>query len=106
MRASFLLQLPHHPALRLGARTLVMGIRNDTPHSFADGGRHLEPDAAVAAARQMVADGADLVDIGGESTRPGAAPLSTDEEWRRVGPVIEQLRGAIDVPISIDTYKA
>jgi dihydropteroate synthase len=83
-----------------------MGVLNVTPDSFADGGRYVDPDVAAAAARQMVADGADLVDIGGESTRPGAAPLAADEEWRRVGPVLERIGGTLGVPISIDTYKA
>jgi dihydropteroate synthase len=83
-----------------------MGIVNVTPDSFADGGVHFDPDAAIAGALAMVADGADLLDVGGESTRPGAAPLDAAEELRRVLPVLEGLRGRVDVPISIDTYKA
>jgi dihydropteroate synthase len=83
-----------------------MGIVNVTPDSFADGGRRLEPDRAIADALQMEADGADLLDIGGESTRPGSEPLPLEEEWRRVGPVLEGLRGRARVPVSIDTYKA
>ncbi len=83
-----------------------MGILNITPDSFADGGRHLDVDRAVAAGVRMVADGADLLDIGGESTRPGADPLPEDEELRRVLPVLERLASQVDVPISIDTYKA
>jgi dihydropteroate synthase len=98
--------LPDGRALELGARTLVMGIVNVTPDSFADGGVRVDPDRAAADALQMAADGADLVDIGGESTRPGAAPLPLEEEWRRVGPVLERLAGRANVPISIDTYKA
>jgi dihydropteroate synthase len=93
-------------ALELGARTLVMAILNVTPDSFADGGRHLDPDAAADAAVRMAADGADIIDIGGESTRPGAEPVPADEERRRVLPVIERLAPRIDIPISIDTYKA
>jgi dihydropteroate synthase len=93
-------------ALDLGARTLVMGIVNVTPDSFADGGRPVDPDRAIAAAIEMAAAGADLVDVGGESTRPGAAPLAVDEELARVVPVLEGLRGRLDVPVSIDTYKA
>ena len=81
-----------------------MGIVNVTPDSFSDGGRLLDPDAAAAAARQMVAAGAALVDVGGESTRPGAEPVSLDEELRRVVPVLERLAGG--VPLSIDTAKA
>jgi len=83
-----------------------MGIVNVTPDSFADGGERFDPDRAIADAVQMVADGADIIDIGGESTRPGAEPLPADEEWRRVAPVIEGIRARVDVPISIDTYKA
>ena len=83
-----------------------MAIVNVTPDSFADGGLRLDPDRAADDARRMAADGADLIDIGGESTRPGAEPLPEDEEWRRVGPVLERLSGRIDVPLSIDTYKA
>ncbi len=98
--------LPGGHALDLGARTLVMGIVNVTPDSFADGGVRFDPDRALADALQMVADGADILDIGGESTRPGADPLPLEEEWRRVGPVLEGLRGRTGVPSSIDTYKA
>jgi dihydropteroate synthase len=90
----------------LGRRTLVMGILNVTPDSFSDGGRFARLDAALAHATRMVADGADVIDVGGESTRPGHAPVSADEEIARVVPVIERLASAIGVPISIDTSKA
>jgi dihydropteroate synthase len=90
----------------LGARTLVMAIVNVTPDSFADGGVRVDPDVAIADARRMAAEGADLIDIGGESTRPSARPLDAGEELRRVTPVLEGLRGRVDVPVSIDTYKA
>ena len=83
-----------------------MAIVNVTPDSFADGGLRFDPEVAIADALQMVADGADLLDIGGESTRPGAAPLPVEEELRRIEPVLEGLRGRAGVPISIDTYKA
>jgi len=83
-----------------------MGIVNVTPDSFSDGGVRLDPEQAIADAIQMVADGADLLDIGGESTRPGAPPVDADEEWRRVGPVLEGLCGRVPVPVSIDTTKA
>jgi dihydropteroate synthase len=83
-----------------------MAIVNVTPDSFADAGRRLDPAVAIADAERMVADGADVVDIGGESTRPGAEPLAADEEWRRIAPVIEGVRRRTDVPISVDTYKA
>ncbi|MBO9605935.1 MAG: dihydropteroate synthase [Paenibacillaceae bacterium] len=92
--------------LLLGAKTLLMGIVNVTPDSFSDGGRYNTVDKAVAHARQLVADGADIIDIGGESTRPGAAAVSLKEELQRVVPVIEALRDAVDVPLSVDTYKA
>jgi len=98
---------PGNVALELGKRTLVMGILNATPDSFSDGGRYRAVEAAVAHARQMAADGADLIDIGGESTRPGYAPVSLEEELARVLPVIRAVREALpDMPISIDTYKA
>jgi dihydropteroate synthase len=84
-------------------RPSVMGIVNVTPDSFSDGGVHLDPDDAVAAARRMVEEGAAIVDIGGESTRPGSAGVSLDEELRRVLPVLERLA---DVPVSIDSSKA
>lgn len=85
-------------------RPLVMGILNATPDSFSDGGRYVERGEALRRAEQMLLDGADLIDIGGESTRPGAPPVPLDEELERVIPLIEQLRGA-NVPISVDTYK-
>jgi len=83
-----------------------MGILNVTPDSFADGGAPLTPDAAIARAIHMARAGADLIDIGGESTRPGAEPVSAEEEWRRLAPVLEGLRNRLDVPVSIDTSKA
>ncbi len=79
-RAHFTLQLPGNRVLTLGDRTLVMGILNVTPDSFADGGLYLDPGAAEAAAIEMAACGADLIDVGGESTRPGSDPISADEE--------------------------
>ncbi len=89
----------------LRGRTLVMGIVNVTPDSFSDGGRYLEVDAAIAHAHRLIADGADLVDVGGESTRPGATRLDPADEMRRVVPVVRSLAGA-GVPISIDTMNA
>ena len=86
------------------SRPLVMGIVNVTPDSFSDGGQHLQRDAALAHAQQLIAEGADMLDIGGESTRPGALPVSVQEELDRVLPVIEGLRGA-PVPLSIDTLQ-
>ncbi|MCX7192788.1 MAG: dihydropteroate synthase [Proteobacteria bacterium] len=84
------------------SRPLVMGILNVTPDSFSDGGLHSQRDAAVAHAHQLIAEGADIIDIGGESTRPGAAPVSVQQELDRVLPVIEKLQ---DFPVSIDTFK-
>jgi dihydropteroate synthase len=85
-------------------RPLVMGILNVTPDSFSDGGRYVARDDALRQAERMIRDGADMLDIGGESTRPGAAPLPLDEELARVVPIVEALRDA-GVPISVDTYK-
>jgi dihydropteroate synthase len=85
------------------SRPSVMGVVNVTPDSFSDGGVHLDPGAAAAAARRMVGEGAAIVDVGGESTRPGSGPVSLEQELRRVVPVLEQLDG---VPVSIDTAKA
>lgn len=90
----------------LNSKTWVMGILNVTPDSFSDGGNFNELDAAVKQAEKMVADGADIIDIGGESTRPGFAPVSEEEELKRVLPIIKAIREKLDVPISIDTYKA
>ncbi len=92
--------------LPVGERTLVMGVLNVTPDSFSDGGRLLDLDAAVARGLAMVADGADVVDVGGESTRPGAEEVPVGEELRRVVPVIERLAAEAGVPVSIDTRKA
>ncbi|MGE5751474.1 MAG: dihydropteroate synthase [Nitrospirota bacterium] len=92
--------------LDLGSRTHVMGILNVTPDSFSDGGLYNDSAKAVLRAREMAAAGADIIDIGGESTRPGAEPLSEEEELRRIIPVIEHLVAEFTVPISVDTYKA
>ena len=95
-----------HRSFVVGRRTLVLGVLNVTPDSFSDGGRYLEPDAAVAHARSIVDEGADLVDIGAESTRPGAAPISPEMEWGRLAPVLGRLVEAVPVPISVDTRSA
>ena len=105
-RARYTIPLPDGGRLELGQRTLVMGIVNVTPDSFSDGGECLDPEHAVARALAMEAEGADLLDIGGESTRPGAAALSAGEELARVLPVLDRLVGRVRVPVSIDTYKA
>jgi dihydropteroate synthase len=87
-------------------RAALMGVVNVTPDSFSDGGLWFDASAAIARGIDMVVEGAAFLDVGGESTRPGAAPVSEDEELRRVLPVVEGLRAAVDVPISIDTRKA
>jgi dihydropteroate synthase len=92
--------------IRLGERTALMGILNVTPDSFSDGGRYSDPDCAYARALEMEEEGADIVDIGAESTRPGSARISAAEEWRRLAPVLKRLEGRLTVPISVDTYKA
>jgi dihydropteroate synthase len=104
-RRQIRLRLPAR-TLALGERTLVMGVLNVTPDSFSDGGLFLNADAAVARAVAMEAAGADIVDVGGESTRPGSLGVSAETELARVLPVIEKLRGKIRIPISVDTSKA
>jgi dihydropteroate synthase len=85
---------------------LIMGVLNVTPDSFSDGGNFFAAEKALERGLRMAAEGADIIDVGGESTRPGAEPVAAEEELRRVIPVIEKLRAKIDVPISIDTWKA
>ena len=92
--------------LPIGERTLIMGILNVTPDSFSDGAQFSSLDQALAHAEQMIAEGADIIDVGGESTRPGAVPVTAEEEIARVVPVIEALATRTDTPISIDTTKA
>jgi dihydropteroate synthase len=90
----------------IGQRTLIMGILNVTPDSFSDGGQFFTLDSAVARAEQMIAEGADIIDVGGESTRPGGVPVSAEEEIGRVVPVIEALVKRVNTPISVDTTKS
>jgi dihydropteroate synthase len=106
MPRQFVVPLPGGRRLQLGARTLVMGIINVTPDSFSDGGALLDPSRAIEAGIRLAAEGADLLDIGGESTRPGALPLSAAEELRRVLPVVDGIASRVSIPLSIDTYKA
>jgi dihydropteroate synthase len=110
-RKKFRLRLPAvaglpSRTLQLGERTLVMGVLNVTPDSFSDGGNYLDAEAAVARALEIESAGADILDIGGESTRPGAQSISAAEEMRRVIPVLEKLRGRLKIPISVDTSKS
>ncbi len=104
-RKKFRLRLPSR-TLVLGERTLMMGVVNVTPDSFSGDGLHLDTEAAVARALEMERDGADILDIGGESTRPDAEWLAADEELGRVIPVLNMLRGRLKIPISIDTNKS
>ncbi len=90
----------------LSSRTHLMGVLNVTPDSFSDGGKYFDVGSAVARGRQMAEEGADIVDIGGESTRPGSEPVSEEEEIRRVVPVIERMSRELNIPLSIDTYKS
>jgi len=92
--------------LLLGERTLLMGVLNVTPDSFSDGGKFMDPDRAFARAIELEEQGADIIDIGAESTRPGSGRVSEAEELRRLVPVLKRLRGKLAVPISVDTYKS
>jgi dihydropteroate synthase len=92
--------------LRLGKRTLIMGVLNITPDSFSDGGLFFEPHKAIEHGLRMAEAGADLIDVGGESSRPGSDPVPLDEELNRVIPIIEELASRLQIPISVDTYKS
>jgi len=105
MRRPFVWKLKSRE-LQLGERTLIMGVLNVTPDSFSDGGKFMDPDRAFARAVEIEEQGADILDIGAESTRPGSARISAAEEIRRLIPVLKRLRGKLTVPISVDTYKA
>jgi dihydropteroate synthase len=106
MRRRFVVPLPGDRSLVLGDRTQIMGVINVTPDSFSDGGVRVDPARAIDDGVRMVEEGAALLDVGGESTRPGAVPVGADEERRRVVPVIEGLAARVTVPISVDTYRA
>ena len=105
LRRKFRLKLRSR-TLTLGERTLVMGVLNVTPDSFSDGGKYEEPEAAIERALAMEREGADVLDIGGESTRPGAEETSAAEELDRILPVLEGLRGRLKIPVSVDTRRA
>src|ERR1700734_3861349 len=92
--------------LLLGERTLLMGVLNVTPDSFSDGGNYLDPDRAFARAVELEEQGADIIDIGAESTKPGSVRISEAEELRRLVPVLKRLRNKLTVPICVDTYKS
>jgi len=105
-RKHYTIRLPGGKELKLGDRTYVMGVVNVTPDSFSDGGKFYEIDRAVERARELINAGADIIDIGGESTRPFSDPIPLEEELKRTIPVIEAIRDFSDIPISIDTTKA
>lgn len=105
-RPSFRIEFPSGRVLDCGARAHVMGVLNVTPDSFSDGGRYFDREDAVSRGLRLAEEGADLIDVGGESTRPGSRPVSADDEKDRVLPVIERLADRLDVPISIDTQKS
>src|SRR5262249_15903948 len=105
MRKRFYWKLKHRE-LVLGDRTLLMGVLNVTPDSFSDGGKYLEPDRALARALELEEQGADVIDVGAESTKPGSARISAAQEMQRLVPVLKRLKGRLSVPISVDTYKA
>ena len=92
--------------IKLGERTVILGVLNVTPDSFSDGGKYQEPDRAYARALELEEQGADIIDVGAESTRPGSARISAEEELRRLIPVLKRLAGKLTVPVSVDTYKA
>jgi dihydropteroate synthase len=92
--------------IKLGERTALLGVLNLTPDSFSDGGKYSDPDRAFARALELEEQGADIIDIGAESTKPGSTRISAAEEMRRLIPVLKRLKGQLTVPISVDTYKA
>src|SRR6266852_3353232 len=104
-RRKFKLKLPSE-TLVLGERTLVMGVLNVTPDSFSDGGKFYAEEQAIEQALRMESEGADIIDIGGESTRPGSEGITIEEELRRLLPVLGGVRRVLKIPISIDTQKA
>src|SRR5215469_1905050 len=105
MRKLYFWKLKHRE-IKLGERTILMGVLNVTPDSFSDGGRYSDPDRAFARAVEMEEEGADVIDIGAESTRPGSQRIVAAEELRRLSPVLKKLKDRLTIPISIDTYKA
>src|ERR1700757_5033620 len=103
MRQQYKWVLPR-TVIELGERTAIMGILNVTPDSFSDGGQYFDPEKAIARGREIEQEGADIIDIGGESSRPGSEAVPEEEELQRVLPVIEGLAKAVKIPISVDTY--
>jgi dihydropteroate synthase len=105
MRKLYFWKLKHRE-IKLGERTVLMGVLNVTPDSFSDGGKYSDPDRAFARALELEEQGADILDIGAESTKPGSQRIPAVEEWRRLQPVLKRLRDKLTIPISVDTYKA
>jgi dihydropteroate synthase len=105
VRKLYFWKLKQHE-IRLGERTVLMGVLNVTPDSFSDGGKYSDPDRAFARAIELEEQGADIIDIGAESTKPGSARVSAAEEMRRLIPVLKRLKDRLGIPISVDTYKA
>ena len=91
--------------IKNSTRPIIMGVLNITPDSFSDGGLFIDPDNAIKQAKKMIDEGADIIDVGGESSRPGAKPVTVEEELRRIGPIITALKKETSVFISVDTYK-
>lgn len=106
MRKVFTLELPGGTTIELGKRTAIIGVLNITPDSFSDGGQNLSLERAIARALELESEGADILEVGGESTRPGATRLPVNEELGRVLPVLRGLSGRLRIPIAIDTYKS
>ena len=106
MRKVFTLEFPDGRTIELGKRTAIIGVLNITPDSFSDGGQNFEPDRAIDRALELESEGADILEVGGESTRPGATRLPVLEELERVMPVLRGLAGRLSIPIAIDTYKS
>ena len=106
MRSTFTLSLPDGRDIALGPRTIVVGVLNVTPDSFSDGGRNFDLATAIECAVAMESEGADIIEVGGESTRPGATALSVEDEIARVGPVLKALASRLTIPVAIDSYKA
>src|SRR5215472_12421005 len=105
MRKEFTLRLRDGHSLVLGRHTAVVGVLNVTPDSFSDGSEHFDPGRAIERAFEIESEGADALEIGGESSRPGAAPVPAEEELRRILPVLKGLSGRVHIPLAIDTYK-
>jgi len=106
MRKVFILELPDGRTIELGKSTAIIGVLNITPDSFSDGGQNFEPERAIDRALELESEGADILEVGGESTRPGATRLPVHEELDRVMPVLLGLSGRLNIPIAIDTYKS